>query len=333
MAISRDKLIIGGVVVLAGLSALVYKQAKKDQALGTASSSAALPDPKGTDDVDKLEITNGTKSAVTLEKQGDKWMVTKPVNFPANQGNVKQLLDNVKELKAKEIIASTPDDDTKKTYEVDADHGIHVVGSKAGAVKFGDVFGKSGGRGEMMLVDGHPELIGASGYSSYLYSREVTDWRDREIFKFDDANASTITIVNKTGKFSFTKGDKWAGTLNGQPIPNYDDAKVADALRAFKNLIAEGFADGKSTADTGLDKPTATVTVSLKDNAGTYTLKVGDVSTGTSHYAMKDGDTVLVTVNPNVANWATADATKFAKAPASDAGAPTAMNKPPHLPK
>jgi hypothetical protein len=286
--------------------------------------------------VDKLEITNGSKSSVTLEKQGDKWMVTKPVTFVANQGNVKQLLDNVKELKANEIIASTADDEMKKTYELDADHAIHVVGYKAGALRFGDEFGKSGGRGEMMMVDGHPELLGASGYSAYLYNRTVTDWRDRDVIKFDDANASTFTITNKNGKFSFTKGDKWAGTLDGKPIANFDDAKVADSIRSLKNLIADDFGDGKSLEETGLDKPLGVMTVTLKDNAGTYTLKVGSVSTGTSHYAVKDGDPTIVTVNSNVFNWATADATKFAKAPtpAGDAGAPaTAMNKQPKFPK
>ena len=78
MAISRDKLIIGGVVVLGALSALVYSQAKKDEALGSAAAkSADLPDVKGTDDVDKLVITNADKGTVTLEKQGDGFAITK----------------------------------------------------------------------------------------------------------------------------------------------------------------------------------------------------------------------------------------------------------------
>ena len=254
MAISRDKLIIGGVVVLGGLSAFVYSQSKKDQALGTSASKAALPDVKGTDDVDKLEVTNGSKGTVTLEKQGDKWMVTKPVTAPASQTNVKQMLDNLKELlKASEIIASAPDDSLKKTYELDSDHAIHVIGSKGGAVKFGDSFGKSGGRGEMLMIDGRPEVFGAStGYSAYLYLRDVTDWRDRDLIKFDRAERRRRwTIENKNGKFSFTKGDKWSGTLNGQPIPNFDDAKASEALRSMDHLPGRRVRRRKSLADTG----------------------------------------------------------------------------------
>lgn len=319
MAISRDKLIIGGVIVLGGLIAVLYKVQKNDEQLGS-NVKADLPEVKGTDDLDKIEITNGDKPTVTLQKQGDKWMVL-PVNALANQTSVKSMLDNIKELKATEIVAATPDDEIKKTYSLDATHALHFVGYKGSDKKVDDFFGKSGGRGEMMTVAGKPAIVAVSGYSSYLYSREAGDWRDKEIFKFDDSNAASVTITNKNGKFSFTKGDKWAGTLDGKPIPNFDDSKVTDALRSIKALNADGFADAtKTPAETGLDNPQGVFSVSLKDGAGTYTIKVGNVSTGSSHYAVKDGDSTVVTVNGTVSGWATAEESKFEKA--TDAGAP-----------
>ena len=48
-------------------------------------------------------------------------------------------------------------------------------------------------------------------------------------------------------------------------------------LRALKALNADDFGDGKSLADTGLDKPEATVTVHLKDDAEAPELLVGGV--------------------------------------------------------
>src|SRR5271170_3041479 len=180
MAISRDKSIVIGVVVLGALSFLVYRQAKHDQELGSADHMN-LPDVKGTDDLDKIEITNGDKPTVTLEKQGDKWMVL-PVNAPANQSNVKSMLDNLKELKATEIVATNPDDEIKKTYNLDAPHVVHFVGYKGGNKKVNDWFGKSGGRGELLMLEGKPQIIAASGFSSYLYTREVA----REPARRDD---------------------------------------------------------------------------------------------------------------------------------------------------
>jgi hypothetical protein len=319
---SRDKGIIIGVLVLGGLSFLVWQQAKKDQQLGSPEKATAdLPEIKGTDDVDKISITNGDKGEVVLEKKDDKWMLSKPVSALANQANVKSLLDNLKELKAKEVIAQSADDGLKKEYNLDPAHVIHLVAWKGADKKVDDLFGKSGGRGEIVMKEGSPAVYTASGYSGYLYGREVKDWREREIFKFDDSNATQVSIDNKHGAFSFTKGDKWAGTFKGQAVDRLDEEKVKDAVRALKFLNAEDFGDGKSAADTGLDSPEGTISVSLKDNAGKYTLKVGKAAnSGSSHYAQKDGDSTIYIVGQSVYDWATADAPKFQKAP--DAGAP-----------
>ncbi len=156
-------------------------------------------------------------------------------------------------------------------------------------------FGKSGPAGQLVIVAGKPDAVwAAKGYSSYLYTKEAKDFRDKEIFKFDDASAAQVTIVNSHGTLSFTKGDKWAATFDKKPLPRFAEDKLKDMLRAYKALNADDFADGKSLADVGLDKPEATVTISLKDGAGTYTLLVGKTSTGSNRWAKRaDSDTIV----------------------------------------
>ncbi|MDB4997850.1 MAG: hypothetical protein JWM74_5282 [Myxococcaceae bacterium] len=311
-----------GVVVLGLLGVGVWSQMKKDQAIGVSKDKPAeLPEIKGSDDLDKIVITNGEKGEVTLEKKGDKWMVTKPVVAPANQGNVKSLLDNLKELKVTEQVESQLTDTNKKAYQLEDGKGVHVVAFKGADKKVDDVFGKTGQRGQMMMKTGTPGVYAATGYSGYLYGREVKAWRDTEIFKFDDANASQVTIEKKDDTLSFTKDkDKWAGTSKGKPIARFDDGKVKELLGNFKALAAEDFGDGKSAADTGLDAPESTVTITLKDNAGKYTLKVGKSSGGSLRYAMKDGDPTIFVISGNAAEWSTAEASKFQRP--LDAGAP-----------
>jgi hypothetical protein len=314
MATSRDKQIIAGVVVLAGLSFLVYRQQKKDAQLGApTTTSADMPTVSGPEDIDKISLTNGEKGEVVLEKKGDKWVLTKPIEAPANQQNVKSLIDNLKELKAKEVVENNADEATKISDDLTPSKGVHIVAFKGADKKVDNTFGKSGGRGEMMMVDGKPAIYAATGYSSFLYTRDLKGWRDTEIFKFDDTNASQLTIEDTHGLLSFTKGDKWAGTFKGQPIDRFDDSKVTDAVRTFKTLSAEDFGDGKSAADTGLDKPDATVTITLKDNAGKYVLHVGKVSSGSSRYAQKEGDPTMFIIAGFAADWATADEARFQK--------------------
>lgn len=310
-----------GVVVLAALAGGVYKVAKDDQAKGSATTtSAELPELK-VDDVDKISIQNADKPEVVLEKKGENtWVLVKPVEAPANQTNVKSLIDNLKELKAKESIVAEPTDEVKKEYQFEPSKAVHVVAYKGGDKKLDMQFGKSGARGQMAMVDGKPGIYAVTGYSSYLYTRETKGWRDGEIFKFDDANATQMTIEGKNGTLSFTKGDdKWAGTHKGQAIARFDENKVKDALRAFKSLNAEDFGDGKTAADTGLDAPEATVTIQLKDGAGKYVLKVGKTSSGTSRYAQKEGNDTVYVIPQYTADWALGEVAKFQKS--ADAGA------------
>lgn len=330
----RDKQIIVGLVVLAGLGGAVYMAKQKDDKVGsTHTASAELPSLKGPEDPDKIEI-EGEKGKTVLVKNGDAWELTEPVKFPANANNVKSLVDNLKELKAEEVIATHVTEDQKKSYELDGKKALHVVVYKAGEKKLDVTFGKSGGRGQMATVAGSDDVIAVKGFSSYLYNRDTKGWRDTQVFKFDDQNAAALQIENENGKLSFTKGDKWAGTYAkgagaGAPIPNFEETKVGEALRAFKSLTADDFGDGKTDADTGLDKP-AVVTVTLKDGAGTYKLLVGKVSNGTSHYAKKDGSDVVYTISSWPSEWATAELKKFQKAD-KDAGAATPPSMPPGM--
>jgi hypothetical protein len=308
----RQTKIIIGVLVLGGLSYGAYTQVKKDQDVGKPAAKADLPELKGTDDVDKISIKS-EKGEIELEKKGEAWQLVKPVVAPANQTNVKSLLDNMKELKIDELVSKQADDALKKQYELDDAKAVHVVTSKGADKKLDATFGKSGGRGNMVMVPGNPGVFAAKGYSGWMYAREAKDWRDKEIFKFDDANATEVTISNANGDFVFSKdGDKWGGKLKGKAIERLDEEKIKDAIRAMKNLLADDFADGKPDAETGLDAPQGTIVVSLKDGAK-YTLKAGKTSTGESRYAKKDGDGTVFVIGSWPAGFVMANVDKFQK--------------------
>ena len=102
-----------GVIILAALVGGIYVMQKKDGEIGNpTAAAAALPEIKAPDDIDKVSIQNADKTEIVLEKKGDKWELTKPVSAVANQTNVDQVVKNLKELKAKEVIAPTPSEDS-----------------------------------------------------------------------------------------------------------------------------------------------------------------------------------------------------------------------------
>jgi hypothetical protein len=346
--------IYAGLGILAILAGGLYQtsQSKKAQSAqhSATAASADLPSvslPK--DDVDKItkvEIATTDKddktkhTKVTLEKKGEDWELTAPLQAKGNGANVKSLLDNMKELKVKEQIDKTAA--SYDLYEVSDDKAVHVVAYKADGKAADLYFGKSGSRGQMVRVGGKDGVFVLSskpgeGYSSYLYTRDVKGWRDGTILKFEDANAIQVDVTNKNGLFSFSKnGDKWAASLTKRDKDGkldkpekewkkFDEGKVKDLLRAYKGLSAEDYGEAKDRDASGLDKPAENggiVHIKLKDNAGDITVKVGKVSKGTSRWAMKDGGDILYTISSWAADWATGDNTKFEKSEDKKGGAP-----------
>jgi hypothetical protein len=331
---SRDKLIILGVLVLGLLGFLVYKQSEKDKAIGQAPTVAKdFPTVSAPDDIDKISIVNGEKGEVVLEKVADAsgaasadggaggvWQLTKPLKAAANQQTVKDLVANLKDLKVESQVNLKLDDEVRKDKQLDAAHGVHVVAWKGADKKADETFGKSGPAGQLVVLTSSPDQVwAAKGYSSYLYTKEVKDYRDKEVLKFDDGNAAQVTIVNSHGTMSFTKGDKWVGTFDKNPIPGFSEDKVKDMLRAYKALNADDFGDGKTAADTGLDKPEATVSIVLKDGAGKYDLLVGKTATGANRWAKRGDEATIFQITNYAAEWATSEASKFAAS--TDGGA------------
>ncbi len=334
-----------GLAILLVLIGAVYMQTKKSQrdevSHAMTASSAEFPAIKlPSDDVDKVtkvSIKNGDKDEIVLEKRDKTWMVVKPLEAKANEQNVKSMLDNLKSLEVNDAINATPQaPQMYKDYDLEPDKAVHVVAYTGDTKALDAWFGKSGSRGQMARVEGKPGIYVVSGYSAYQFTRAVKDWRDKQIMKFEDANVANVTIDNEAGAFSFSKnGDTWTGTFDKKPIERFDPEKVKDMLRAFRALSAEDFADGKSDADTGLDKPSATVVITLKDNGGTFKIEVGKTSSGTSRYARKDGDKTVYVVGSWSADWAVAKADKFQKPDEKkDAGADGGKDKktPPTMP-
>ena len=130
---------------------------------------------------------------------------------------------------------------------------------------------------------------------------------------FDDASIGAVTLVNSHGTFAFTKVDgKWTGLLGKKPIERLDQEKVKDMLRAYKSLSADDFGDGKSLAETGLDKPEAQATFQSKgDEPKTYGIWLGKISNGTDRWAKRAEDDAVFQITSYAADWLTADSSKY----------------------
>jgi hypothetical protein len=312
---------VGILAVLGGALFLTNKKQKEEQAAYTLSGqSATLPKIAISEDdikaIDKIVLTKAPKadagagSEVELVKKGEDWRVARPTDAAANSSNVKSLLDNLKTLKVAELI--DPSKASYDKYEVADGKGLHAVITKGGTTVLDAWFGESGGRGQMVRIAGKDGVYAIKGYSSYLYDRELKGWRDTSIFKFEDTGVTNVSIDNEHGSFAFAKtGEKWTAKHKGRELEKFDESKLKDMLRAYKSLTADGFADKEKTpADLGLDKPTATLVITLNDGAKRE-VKVGSTAEGTSRWVQATGLTDLVSISSWAADWALAEPKKF----------------------
>jgi hypothetical protein len=328
MATTDTKLYValGVLAVLGGAYFVADKKEKEEaQQYSPSGRSAELPKIEIKDEdikaINRVTLTraadkDGAAVEVTLVKVGEEWQLDKPVKAPANQANVKSMLDNLKSLKATEAI--DPGKSAYDKYNVADGKGLHAVFAKEGGTVFEAWFGDSGGRGQMTRIAGKDGVYSVKGYSSYLYSRDVKGWRDMTLLKFEDADVTAASLVNEHGTFEFTKsGEKWAGKYKPAkggalaPLAKFDEEKVKDMLRAYRSLNADNFAESsKTAADLGLEKPVATLVLTMKDG-GKKQVDVGSNSENTSRWVRVTGKSEFFSISSWAADWALAEPKKF----------------------
>ncbi|MBI4700479.1 MAG: DUF4340 domain-containing protein [Deltaproteobacteria bacterium] len=242
---SKQHKIYAAIAVLALLGAGLYfvKKGEQTQLQAHAVGGEAVDLPKvkvSKDELDKLtkvEITSKDKGQVVLERRAgpapdaqkeekkeekkdagkdeaekSHWVLSAPVKALADQENVKSLLENLEKLEIEERI--TGGTETYKKYELEGDKATHVVAFKGEGKVLDLYFGKSGSRGQMVRIAGKDGVWACKGYSSYLYAREIKNWRKTKIWGFEDKNAVSVAVENERGRFSFTKNDeKWNGAF------------------------------------------------------------------------------------------------------------------------
>ena len=224
--------LIGALALLAALGGVYFvtQSSEKAEREQRTNVKAAYPQVSlakdAADKLTKLELKNGDKPAVVLEKKGDAWELTAPVAAKANQNDIKSLLGKLAELKIAESLDRGTG--TYDQYEVADGKGVHFSAFEGDAKKLNLVFGKSGSRGQMMRVVGQDGVWIASGYDAGLFGRDGKGWRDKTVLKLEDASAVEIAIENERGSFAFVReGDNWQGTFAANA--DYKPATTDDA--------------------------------------------------------------------------------------------------------
>lgn len=261
--------------------------------------------------VTAVEVRRGAE-AYTLAKSPTGWAVRGPFDAPVPAGTADKLvglLDTVRAVRVESLAAGDP-----AKYGLAAPRLTLTLsltdGTPAGPVKLlvgndapGGVFARAEGPGLTPAVFVVPAELVA------LADKPAFDRVDRVLLALDPAkvDAIAVTAADPAGSVTLTRADgKWTAAAPGFPV----DAPAADALAAAASKPAVvGLAGYGSTVDWakfGLDKPAATVAVTLAttppEAPRVHTLKLGGSAPGGGRYLrVDDGSAVGVLTAPAAA--------------------------------
>ena len=264
---NRKTLLAGAVFAgLLVISLLVMRSPEKGARTGEAPRPIAKIAEGG---VDSLEITkDGKKTVIKRDTHGFK--ITEPVAYAADADAAKQAFQAVEKLEFGSIV--TDQKSKHADYEV-GDKAARVVARKGDKVLADFRVGKTTNNLTLVRLEGKDEVWQAIGSIKFQLDKEAAGWRDKSITTFDQNAVERLEITSADGgKLTMVRpsvGDGGApadfkiadSSVKVEPFDRTVATDMVAALYAFK---ANDFADGVSPADSGLDKPSLTVTVGLK---------------------------------------------------------------------
>ncbi len=222
--------------------------------------------------VSRIELEHPGRKIV-IERRGDAWQMVEPVDAPADQRNVENLIDAVEQVK---ISRRLDDVDPPATYGLDAPAATIRLDTPDKTVAAVHV-GKKAPVGNSAYVqrDGDPSVLLVDASFLQRIDKKASDLRDKRVLVFDESSLRGLTIERPQGTIELSEDEgSWSITAPA----NYpaDQASVRGLVSTLHSMRATDFVD--ETSDHleryGLDTPARRVILEI-EGAQPIELRVG----------------------------------------------------------
>jgi len=295
------KTTIALVVVLGGLFAYIYFVTWKQPEGGDASASKLDKVFAGlqSDKVDEIRVHSESGDSTVLLKDKDGWKIAEPMAAAAQDSEASGIANALSQLEVARVIDENPA--SLAEYGLGAPR-IEIQFKAAGDKDFKKLFiGQKTPTGANLFAKRNDDkrVFTIAAFQEQTFNRSTFELRDKTAIKFDRDKVDHVeaTADSKTVELAKAGGD-W--TLL-KPMQAPSDAAAAENLISkvqsaqMKSIVTNNV----SPADLkkyGLDKPTASVTLSLGSAKASLLLggKAGDGSV----YAKDASKPVVMTIDP-----------------------------------
>lgn len=242
--------ILLGILLVLGIAAVLVLQKEGEQSVEESAGEPLFRYDSTA--VDKLEILDGN-TTVVLEKKAGAWIVTSPVNYPAEETAVASAVGKGNDMRITALVSTNPA--KQSVYAVDSASTLVRVFANNNPVAAFRV-GKSAGTWTETYArkEGADEVYSVTGTLKQVFVRQPGEWRNKTIFKIDQPAITEITFryPGKRGSdttFALTRRDSVTWAIGADSIGN---SAVVNMLNYLANFQADEFVDEGTSPATDL---------------------------------------------------------------------------------
>jgi hypothetical protein len=261
-------------VVLAALGAYIYLiEAKKPESTEPAKEKALAIEREK---VQELSIERPGAEPIRLVKQGEAWRLTRPVDVPADGGEVDSLLSSLVNLEIAEVVSESPA--KLADFGLDPPKGKLSVQVADGGEPRALLLGDKSPDGSNLYAKKPAEarVFAIPAYLESSFDKKPFDLRDRDVLHVKRDAVRTLEVSGPEGSYMLNKDDKGEWSFL-QPLRTRAGRWSVDGLLGtLEGLKMDSVAaeDAKDLGKFGLDKPARTVVLGLSDG-GRKVLQLG----------------------------------------------------------
>src|SRR5882762_6281410 len=252
--------------------------------------------------VKELRLSKEGQLVARLEKGDKGWKQAEPVQADGDDTAVDSLLGTLSALKQKKELAEEKD---LKAFGLDQPRlevAVKLDGGKDVGLQVGIDNGFDGTLYVKKLGDATVRVIDA--YQKASFEKTAFDLRDKKVARLDDS--AEVKRMEATGvKWPYTlEKDGTAWKLAGAPADGAAADRVGSAVKSLRATAVASEA-AKSLKEFGLDKPRATIRLSVVAGTDTYTrtVQIGQAKSGAASaktFAKRDDSPVVYEVDRQI---------------------------------
>jgi hypothetical protein len=227
--------------ILAALGIATFLVLRQPGEVSTTDTSGRVLVTYDSAAVDKIEVYSPGTS-VTLERGAGRWMLTSPVKYQADEATVALAVGTGRKIEITSLVSTNPE--KRKLFQVDSS-GTLVKVYERGSLKTAFYIGKMGTSYTETYVrpDGSNDVYLAQGMLSTTFGRQAKEWRDKTIFKTDEAAIKSVRFQYGDTTFTLTFQDSTWKIGNDTTVMS----SVKSFLGSISSLQTDEFIDSVLT--------------------------------------------------------------------------------------